>query len=330
MIRNGPDWPANLRNDQLGFGYDFGERRRLQRRMHEREIEGEVEFIADAVEPAHGSNVDHIGFAEQDPWGLVPIGQRAPMSQDIVDLGPVDVVDHTLAERSHVRWIVLCRQRIVPELPVFDDAVCDVDPEAGHPPIEPESIDLVEGIRNLRIPPVEIRLLGEEVVQVILAGVLVAGPGRPTEGADPVIRVAAIGFWVGPYVPVPMTGTASRAGIGKPGMAIAAVVGNDVEDDPDAALCRLANQPVDVAQVTESRLDVAVVGDVVTVVGVGRNRDRAQPDGIDTEPLKIIEPADDTREIADAVAVRVLERTHIDLVDDAIAPPLAGRHCRPS
>src|SRR2546425_12374415 len=113
-------------------------------------------------------------------------------------------------------------------------------------------------------------------------------------------------------------------------MELAAVVRDDVEEHSDPAISGLSNQPVDVAQVTESRLDVAVVGDVVAEVGVGRNRDRAQPDGIDAEPLKVIEPADDTREIADAVTVRVLERPNIDLVDDAIAPPLAGRHFRPS
>src|SRR2546428_4425942 len=69
---------------------------------------------------------------------------------------------------------------------------------------------------------------------------------------------------------------------------------------------------------------------VVSGSGGGGHRDRAQPNGIDAEPLKVIEPADDTREIADAVTVRVLERPHIDLVDDAITPPLAGRHFRPS
>src|SRR5438128_697851 len=113
-------------------------------------------------------------------------------------------------------------------------------------------------------------------------------------------------------------------------MALAAVVRDDVEDDLDAAPSGLTDQLVDVPQITEIRLDVAVVGHVVAEVGVGRNRDRAQPDGIDAEPLKVIEPADDTREIADAVTVRVLERPHIDLVDDAITPPLAGRHFRPS
>ena len=118
-----------------------------------------------------------------------------------------------------------------------------------------------------------------------------------------------------------MPGGASRAGLDKPGMAIAGVVGNDVEHDFDTALVRLANQAVDVGERAERRLDIAVVGNVVAEVGVRRDRDRAQPDGIDAKPLEIIEPADDTREVADAIAVRVLERTRIDLVDDAVAPP---------
>ena len=127
-----------------------------------------------------------------------------------------------------------------------------------------------------------------------------------------------------------MPGSASRAGVDKPGMAIAGVVGNDVKDDLDAALSGLANQLIDVPQITKSWLDVAVIGDVVAEVGIRRNRDRAQPDGIDAQPLEVIEPSDDAGKIADAITVRVLEGTRINLIDDPVAPPLARRHCRPS
>src|SRR5205823_3379568 len=178
-------------------------------------------------------------------------------------------------------------------------------------------------------PPLEVRRLGQEVVEVILAGALVEGPGRPAEGAEPVIRISSVGLWIGPDIPIPMSGRASRAGVDKPGMAIAGVVGNDVKDDLDAPLARLTNQPVDIGKRAECRLDIAVVGDVVAEVGVGRYRDRAQPDGIDAQPLEVIEPPDDTRQIADAITVRVLERTQVDLVDDAIAPPLVAGHWRP-
>src|SRR5437870_4176479 len=204
---------------------------------------------------------------------------------------------------------------------ILDDAVGDVDSKPGDAAVEPEPIDRIEGIFDFGIPPVEVRLLGQEIVEIVLAAPFVERPGRPTKGAEPVVRISSVGLWVGPDIPIPMPGGASRAGLDKPGMAIAGVVGNDVEHDFDTALVRLANQAVDVGERAERRLDIAVVGNVVAEVGVRRDRDRAQPDGIDAKPLEIIEPADDTREVADAIAVRVLERTRIDLVDDAVAPP---------
>jgi hypothetical protein len=53
--------------------------------------------------------------------------------------------------------------------------------------------------------------------------------------------------------------------------------------------------------------------------------DRRQPDGVDAEPLEVVEAAADAGQVADAVPVRVGERARVDLVDDAVAPPLTRK-----
>src|SRR5256885_8969654 len=115
----------------------------------------------------------------------------------------------------------------------------DVDAEASDAAVEPEAVDLVESVANGGIPPVEVRLLREEVVQVELAGMRVKGPRRAAKGAQPVIRRAAIRPGIGPDVPIAMGGRARRPCVDEPRMPVAAVIGDDVEHDLDVALARL-------------------------------------------------------------------------------------------
>jgi hypothetical protein len=42
--------------------------------------------------------------------------------------------------------------------------------------------------------------------------------------------------------------------------------------------------------------------------------------------LEVIKTPDDAAEIPDAIAVRILERAWVDLIDDALAPPIRGSH----
>ena len=87
----------------------------------------------------------------------------------------------------------------------------------------------------------------------------------------------------------------------------------------------VVDQAVQVGQGAEDRIDVAVVGDVVAEVGHRRAEDRRQPDRVDAEIDEVVEAVDDPGQVADAVAVRVLERARIDLVDDAGLPPRPNR-----
>ncbi len=85
----------------------------------------------------------------------------------------------------------------------------------------------------------------------------------------------------------------------------------------------VADQVVEISERAEQRIDVAVVGDVVAEVSHGRAEDGRDPNGINAKPLKMAQALADAAQIADAVAVRVLERVRVDLVDHAALPPMA-------
>src|SRR5439155_14892520 len=57
-------------------------------------------------------------------------------------------------------------------------------------------------------------------------------------------------------------------------------------------------------------------------VGHRRGEDRREPERVDAEPVQVVEPAGDAAQVADAVAVAVLERARVDLVDDPALPPV--------
>ena len=67
-----------------------------------------------------------------------------------------------------------------------------------------------------------------------------------------------------------------------------------------------------------------VIGDVVAVVAQRRRIERQQPDRGHAEVLQIVELRGKPAEIADAVAVAVVERADVELVDDRVLVPLRG------
>src|SRR5262249_5082665 len=69
-------------------------------------------------------------------------------------------------------------------------------------------------------------------------------------------------------------------------------------------------------------------GDVVAVVAERRRIEGQQPQGIDAEPLQIIEPPGQARKVADAVVVAVEEGADVRLVDDGVLVPEAISHVR--
>ena len=213
-------------------------------------------------------------------------------------------------------------RRVVAEGVVFDEVPEDVDAEAVDAAVEPEAEDVEHGLLDFGVAPVEVGLGGEEGVVVVLAGGVVELPGAAAEVAEPVVGRAAVGGGVAPDVPVALGVVARRSRFDEPGVLVGGVVGDEVEEHLQAAAVGFVDEAVEVGEGAEERVDVGVVGDVVAEVGHRGGEDGGEPDGVDAEPLEVVEALDDAGEVADAVAVGVLEGAGVDLVDDAALPPL--------
>jgi hypothetical protein len=74
----------------------------------------------------------------------------------------------------------------------------------------------------------------------------------------------------------------------------------------------------EVAGRTVARIDVVVVGDVITVVAAGRWLKMHQPYRRDAESLQIVETSHEALKIADAIAIRVPESADGQAVDDRV------------
>jgi hypothetical protein len=85
------------------------------------------------------------------------------------------------------------------------------------------------------------------------------------------------------------------------------MVGDEVEQQVDLTRVHLAQQRVEFIERAEQRIDVAEIGDVVAEIERWRRIDRTKPNRVDAEPFKIVKPADNSLQIAFAVAIAVLE-----------------------
>jgi len=80
----------------------------------------------------------------------------------------------------------------------------------------------------------------------------------------------------------------------------------DVEQDADVSSVRFSQERIEVRERAELGIDVPVFANVVAEIAVRRRHDRVQPQVRDSQPFEVIEPADDARQIADAVVVGIL------------------------
>jgi hypothetical protein len=78
----------------------------------------------------------------------------------------------------------------------------------------------------------------------------------------------------------------------------------------------------EVGEVTEFGQDGGVVGDVVPAVPQGGLEERGQPQAVDAQPLEVVQFRGQALEVADSVAVAVLEGADQDFVEDGAFEPV--------
>ena len=104
-------------------------------------------------------------------------------------------------------------------------------------------------------------------------------------------------------------------------MLVRGVVDDEVDEHADAALLGAVGELDEIAERAVARIDAVVVGDVVAVVALRRGLERHQPDRGDAEPVQVVEPAHQAREVADAVAVGIHVGADRQAVDDRVLVP---------
>ena len=274
-----------------------------------------------------------LGLGEGDVRGLAD-------REDVAGAGREDGPPHLVEELVDARAVGDGGEAVAEQVAVALDAVDqrvglgdegdDVHAEAVDAAVEPAAHHGVHGAADVVVLPVEVGLLGGEQVEVELAGGLVPGPGGAGEGRAPVggLGAGAAGLQAGhvagrpPDVPVALGVVPAGAGGGEPGVLVARVVDHQVHDQAHAAPVQCGDELVEVGERPEERVDVLVVGDVVAVVVLRGAVDGAEPHDVDPEPVEVVEAGGDAGDVADAVAVGVLEGARVDLVDDGAAPPV--------
>ncbi|KAJ6445398.1 hypothetical protein O9K51_00157 [Purpureocillium lavendulum] len=213
----------------------------------------------------------------------------------------------------------------VGQVRVLGHEVHRVDAEAVGAAVEPELHVGVGGGAHALVGPVEVGLRGEEEAEVVLLGALVPGPGAAAKDARPVVGGQALAAGapagVAPKVPAAFGPVAGGARLAEPGVLVARVVDDEVEEDAQAAGVAGGDEGLGVGERAVGRVDGAVVGHVVAHVALGAGEDGRQPDGRGAEVADVVEPRRDARDVAEPVAVGVAEAGRVDLVDDGVLPP---------
>ena len=107
----------------------------------------------------------------------------------------------------------------------------------------------------------------------------------------------------------------------KPGVLVRSVVDHQLGDDPQPALVSLLYEALELFERAVFWVHSGEVGDVISVVATGRGEKRLQPDRGHAQLLDVVELFGQSGEVADPVAVAVVEASHVYLVDDRVLVP---------
>ncbi len=218
--------------------------RRHEEARHQREVEGHVALVA-VTEIGRGVLGPLVGLGEEHAVGIVGVDVPAEGLQEGVGLGQV------LA----VRALALVQ---------IGDGI---ESETVDAHLEPEVDALEERFTHRRVVEVEIGLVRVETVPVVRLCDRVPGPVGNLEILEDDASFGVALRRVAPDVEVARSAAGRGAASAlEPRVLVGGVVDDQLDDDTQAAGVGLAQEDLDVVQRAVGRMDVGVVGDVVSVV----------------------------------------------------------------
>ena len=107
----------------------------------------------------------------------------------------------------------------------------------------------------------------------------------------------------------------------KPRILIGSVIDDQLRDDAQISRMRRIKECAEIIEGAEIRIDVEVIGDVVSIISQWRRIKGQEPNGGDAEFLKIIQFLDQSAKVTHPVPVAVTKRFDVRLVDDCVFVP---------
>jgi len=266
---------------------------------HHREVESHLAFVA--VAEVLDDLVGHlVGLGEEETTGVLFVEKLA----------------HALDEFVRFRQVFAVRSFSLVQVGN------GVEADTVHAEAEPEADHVEDGVLDVWVVVVEVRLVGEEAVPEVLLAHRVVGPVGlfGVDEDDACIRVR--GGSVRPDVEIAVWAARVAAGLLEPRVRIGSVVDGEVGDDADAAFVGGVDKRNEVLDGAEFREDLAEIADIVTAVAQGRVVERREPQAVDTEPLQVVELFLDTLQRAGTSVVWVVESADEDLVEYGVLIPL--------
>src|SRR2546429_7665582 len=96
-------------------------------------------------------------------------------------------------------------------------------------------------------------------------------------------------------------------------MLIGGMIWHKVQDEFEVALVGLVQQAIQVLQGPEERMNSRVITNIIAKIGHRRRIDGREPDRVNAEPAKVIQLADDPREIAYSISIAVEKTAGVEL-----------------
>jgi len=109
------------------------------------------------------------------------------------------------------------------------------------------------------------------------------------------------------------------------------MIHNQINHHAQSKGMRLVDECDKIAQRAEPRIDTEVIRNVIAAIAKRRRMEGKQPDGCKAKTGNIRELLGQSAEIADAVAVAILERFDFNAINDSIFVPIISQSdCTPA